>query len=72
MRTDRLRVTVEVARIGRLHVERLKRIAELIDRSYIWSRTAVFNRCERDTIHRQEAGIGIEAQRDKEHEEYAG
>ena len=68
MRTDRLIVTVEVARIGRLHAERLKRLAELTDRSYIWSRTAVFHRYERGTIHRHEAGIGIEAQRDKEHD----
>ena len=70
--TDRLTVTVEVELIGRLHAERLKRIAELRDRSFIWSRTASAHCSVRDAIHRQEAGIGIEAQRKKEHDECAG
>ena len=72
MRTDRLTVTVEVARIGRLHAERLKRIAELSDRLLIWSRTAIVHCSVRDAIHRQETGIGIEAQREKEHDDCAG
>jgi hypothetical protein len=71
LRTDRLTVTVEGELIGRLNVERLKRSAVLIDRSLIWYRTAIAHCSGRDTIHRQEAGIGIEAQRDKENEEYA-
>ena len=72
MRTDGLTVTVEGKFIGRLYVERLKRITELRDRLFIWSRTAVFHCCGRDAIHRQEAGIGIEAQCEKEHDECAG
>ncbi len=55
--------------IGRLHTERLKRIAELRDRWFLWSRTAFAHGSFRDAIHRQEAGIGIEAQREKEHDE---
>jgi hypothetical protein len=58
--------------IGRLHAERLKRVAELRDRLFIRSRTAIAHCTGRDAIHRQEAGIGIEAQREKEHDECAG
>ena len=72
MRTDRLAITVEVELIDRLHTERLKRIAELKDRLFIRSRTAIAHWSSRDAIHRQEAGIGIEAQCEKEHDECAG
>jgi hypothetical protein len=61
-----------VERIGRLHAERRKRIAELRDRLFIWSRTAIAHSSGRDAIHRQETGIGIEAQREKEYDECAG
>lgn len=72
MRTDRLTVKVEVELFGRLHSERLKRIAVLSDRLFILSRTALFHRCVRGTMHRHQAGIGTEAQHEKEYEEYAG
>ena len=72
MRTDRLAITVEVEFIDRLHTERLKRIAELKDRLLIRSRTAIAHWSGRDSIHRQKAGIGIEAQGEKEHDECAG
>ena len=72
MRTNRLTVTVEVELIGRLHAERLKCIAELIDRLLIRSRTAIAHCTGRDASHRQKAGIGIEAQCEKEHDERAG
>ena len=72
MRTDRLTITVEVELIDRLHTERLKRIAELIDRLFIRSRTTITHCGSCGAIHRQEAGIGIEAQHKKEHDECAG
>jgi len=71
-RIDCLRVTVEVARIGRLHAERRKRIAELRDRLPIWSRTAGVHCGGVTLFHRQETSIGIETQRKKEHDESAG
>ena len=58
--------------IGRLHAERLKRIAVLRDRLLIWSSTPSGHCCGRDAIHRQETGIGIEAQRKKQHDESTG
>ena len=72
MRTDRLTVTLEMELIGRLHIERLKRSAVLIDRLLIWRRTTIAHCSGRHPIHRQEAGIGTEAQREKEHDECAG
>jgi len=57
---------------GRLDAKRLKRFAELIDRLFVRSRTTVAHCSGWNTIHRKEAGIGIEAQRKKEHDKRAG
>ena len=61
-RTKRLTVTIEVEPIDGLHPERLKRIANLIDRRFLRSRTTIAHCSRRDAIHRQKASIRIEAQ----------
>ena len=72
MRTDRLEITVQLELVGRLYAERFKCITIILrDRLFIWSRTATVHLNGRDAIDRQEAGIGVEAQRKKEHDERA-
>jgi hypothetical protein len=64
--TEGLTVAVEGKFIGRLYAERLKCIAELRDRLFIWSRTAIAHWSGCDTIYWQKAGIGIDTQCEKQ------
>lgn len=63
--------TVEGKFIGGLHAERLECITVLRDRLRIWRCTPIGHWSGRGAVYRHEAGIGVEAQHKKEHDECA-